>query len=220
MDIYHDLITIFPKERETAKMFILNVYSPPRNRDHKFNLLFALTRREVGPHALIVVGDFNAPHTAWGYRCGNKKGTDLWKQIQLHHFSVLTEPGIATRIGNSVQVDTAPDLTFALHMRYEEWNVTGHTLGSDHFVIETVIKHTAKMKYTPRQATLVEWDEFRFLRSSNADDVPISDIDAWTEQLLKDIKTTTRTLDQDIPSLTIDSRLAHLWEAYQSIQKR
>lgn len=113
--IPHDLITILPKNRGQTKLFILNVYSAPKATDHKFNLLFSLARKEAGSHALIIVGDFNAHHTAWGYPTCNPKGRDLWNQAQIHQLTLETEVDTPTRIGNSVQRDSTPDLTFTLH---------------------------------------------------------------------------------------------------------
>ncbi|KAH9379066.1 hypothetical protein HPB48_021931 [Haemaphysalis longicornis] len=120
IDINPDLITTFPKKLEATKIFILNAYSRPRNHDHRFNIRLTLKRREVGSQAPLVVVDLNTPHTTWGYRQSNKKRTDLWEQKQLRHFSILTSSRTATRKANAIQVDTAPDRTFALHTRCVE----------------------------------------------------------------------------------------------------
>lgn len=206
VDIPHDLITVYPKKRSDPKIFILNVYSSPKHRKDRFNRLFSLTRKEAGPHALIIVGDFNAPHAAWGYKKSSVKGTDLWDQAQQHHLNILNDANTVTRVGNSAQADTSPDLTFTLHTKEENWNNTGHTLGSDHYIIETVIAHTGRIKYVPRQQTLTEWDDFRTLRGSKVEDSQITDIENWTAQLLSDIKTVTKQIDTDITSLTVQAR--------------
>lgn len=106
VEISHDFIIILPTKRGATKLFILNVYSNPKAQHHRFNLLFSLARREAGPHALVMLGDFNAPHRAWRYSKCTKKGNDLWDQTQIHHFTIETEPNTPTRIGNSVQKDS------------------------------------------------------------------------------------------------------------------
>ncbi|KAH7938192.1 hypothetical protein HPB49_021493 [Dermacentor silvarum] len=60
---------------------------------------------------LLVVGDFNADHPAWGYRFAQVKGKDLWNSIQQNGLTLLTDPLRPTRQGNSVSQDTTPDLT-------------------------------------------------------------------------------------------------------------
>ncbi|KAG0434571.1 hypothetical protein HPB47_019010 [Ixodes persulcatus] len=69
IDIPHDLVTVYLPKRGGTKVCILNVCSSPNNqgRTHRFNQLFSLARIEAGPHALLIVGDFNATHTSWGY---------------------------------------------------------------------------------------------------------------------------------------------------------
>lgn len=196
VDIHHDLITVYPRKRSDIKIYILNVYSSPKHRGHRFNRLLSLTRKEAGPHALVILGDFNAPHTAWGYKKSSAKGKDLWDKIQHHHLNILNDPMTVTRVGNSAQADTSPDLTFTLHTKQDKWNNTGHTLGSDHYIIETVIAHSDRIRYVPRQQTLTEWDDFRTLRENNAEEAPITDIENWTSQLLSDIKTVTKQIDR------------------------
>lgn len=166
VEIPHDLITVLPIKRGGCKLFILNVYSCPRAQNHRFNLLFSLARREAGPNALIVVGDFNAPHTAWGYSKCTKKGRDLWDQAQIHHFTLESDPTTPTRIGNSAQRDSTPDLTFTLHVKEARWSITDSTLGSDHFIIQTDLTLAHIIKTHPRQKYLTNWGDFRSCREA------------------------------------------------------
>ncbi|KAG0444367.1 hypothetical protein HPB47_013872 [Ixodes persulcatus] len=170
--------------------------------------------REVGPHALLIVGDFNAPHTAWGYTTCEPKGRDPWEQIQTHQFTLETGINTPTRIGNSAQRDSTPDLTLSLHTNRVRWKVTDQTLGSDHLIIETEMVPKHKLTKTLRQKTLTDWDKLRALRESNikhADECEspecITDINRWTQELLADIKTVTKDLDPHIRSDAVDSRL-------------
>lgn len=117
IDIPHDFITILPTKRNQTKLFLLNVYSKPKAKDHRFNLLFSLARKEAGLDSLIIVGDFNAPHTAWGYLQNTRKGQELWDQAQIHHLTLENEPNTPTRIGNSIQRDSTPDLTLTTHIK-------------------------------------------------------------------------------------------------------
>lgn len=188
VEISHDFITILPTKRGAAKLFILNVYSNPKVQHHLFNLLFSLARREAGPHTLVVLGDFNAPHTAWGYSKCTKKGNDLWNQEQIHHFTIETEPNTPTRIGNSVQKDSTPDLTFTLHAKQVRWKTTDESLGSDHFIIQIDLELTHTIKKTHQQQHLTHCHEFRNARESPRDEQNTRnppDLHKWVKQLVR-----------------------------------
>lgn len=105
----------------TPSYTVLNMYSTPKARGHRFNKLLALTLKEAENHALVVVGDFNAPHQAWSYITAMPKGRELWNAIQLTHMTVLNDPNYCIRIGNSVSRDTSPDLTLTRGVRKAEW---------------------------------------------------------------------------------------------------
>ncbi|KAM7311138.1 uncharacterized protein ISCGN_008045 [Ixodes scapularis] len=53
-------------KRDGRSVFALNVYSSPAKR-HRFAGLFRATLEITKQQALVVVGDFNAPHPDWGY---------------------------------------------------------------------------------------------------------------------------------------------------------
>lgn len=202
VEIAHDFITILPTKRGATKLFILNVYSNPKAQHHRFNLLFSLARREAGPHTLVVLGDFNAPHTAWGYSKSTKKGNDLWYQAKIHHLTIETEPNTPTRIGNSAQKDSTPDLTFTLHAKQVRWKTTDESLGSDHFIIQTDLELTHAIKRIPQQQHLTDWNKFRDNRESRREEHNThnpSDIHSWVQQLVNDVKSVTQMTDPEIP---------------------
>lgn len=213
VEIPHTFATLYPQSRKHSPIHILNVYSSPREHKHRFGYLLALAKREAARDPLLVLGDFNAPHPAWGYHSDSIKGRDLWTQIQTQHFTLLTDPIFPSRIGNSVTRDTCPDLTFITSYQGQaQWTNTDHTLGSDHCILATLLQfQTPRPKC--RQATLVHWDRFRTLReSTNAN--PITDVQQWTQQVVNDVQTTTEFLPENITSPTVDSHLAMLWNSF------
>lgn len=139
VDIAHDLVVLFPPKRDALKIYILNVYSSPKDTGHKFGHLFSLAKQAAQNHMLIIAGDFNAPHTAWGYSHCTKKGRLLWEQIQAHRLVIESDSSIPTRIGNSVQKDSSPDLTLTHKIKRCHWTCTDSSLGSDHLIIQTDI---------------------------------------------------------------------------------
>lgn len=217
----HDLVSLLPTKRDAERLYILNLYSSPKATGHTFNLLFSLVKQTIGPHALIIVGDFNAPHTAWGYPHCTRKGRLLWDHIQAHRLTVQSDPSIPTRVGNSVQRDSSPDLTLTYHVKHACWSATPDTLGSDHFILQTDVTVGSFLRRSPRQTFLPNWDSFRQVRQTlSPPELSISGLENWVQQILTDARQTRSALDPEIPSDVVDSHLQHLWAAYRSVQRR
>ncbi|XP_077534515.1 uncharacterized protein LOC144146434 [Haemaphysalis longicornis] len=91
------------------------------------------------------------------------------------------------------------------------------TLGSDHCIIEIIIPlncHAAP----PRKQKLTDWNKFR----ASLETIPshIDDIEEWTEALLTEAQQATTEIETDEDMPNMDSRLAHLLEARDSLKKR
>ncbi|KAH7976828.1 hypothetical protein HPB52_020332 [Rhipicephalus sanguineus] len=70
-----------------------------------------------GSAFFMVVGDFNAPSTHWGYHFEKSRGRKLMELIYALGFTMLTDPAHPTRLGNSVTRDTCPDLSLTRNIR-------------------------------------------------------------------------------------------------------
>ncbi|KAG0414893.1 hypothetical protein HPB47_007939 [Ixodes persulcatus] len=65
--VEHVLIEIISNTKSDGRsVFVLSVYSSP-SRSHRFAVLFRATLEIAKQKALVVIGDFNAPHPDWGY---------------------------------------------------------------------------------------------------------------------------------------------------------
>lgn len=111
--IEHTLTQIIPGKRKKGTLYLLNVYSNPSQRKQKFKTLLLRASTAAGRNTLVVCGDFNAMHPAWGYKKQTAKGKDLHQDTTDLGYTLITDPSNPTRIGNSVSRDTTPDLTFA-----------------------------------------------------------------------------------------------------------
>lgn len=217
-DIEHTLIEIIPTRKVASSLFVLNVYSSPR-RKHRFGMLIRKAIAIAGKRAILIAGDFNAHHTAWGYRFENVKGRNLWLDAQQEGLTLITDPSLPTRRGNSVSVDTTPDLTFTRNISESQWTNTQQDLGSDHFIIEIKVR-AGPYKPRGKQLKLVEWDKFRSIREAETAEEAITDICEWTDSLKRDIAAATRTVPPEAELEVIDSRLLHMWDAKRSLQER
>ncbi|KAM7283522.1 hypothetical protein ISCGN_000985 [Ixodes scapularis] len=77
-----------------------NNNSSPKQRQ-RFGPLLRKTLDIAKRNTVVVVGDFNAPHPAWGYRRGSVKGRSLWADAQHVGLTLVTDPQQPTRTGNS-----------------------------------------------------------------------------------------------------------------------
>lgn len=186
--IQDNFIEVILRNKEDCSHFILNVYSKPRAQHHRFHSLLEAAKKKAARNPLLIVGDFNAPHTSWGYSYTTKKGRMLWEQIQKCHLTPQSDPFTATRIGTSVQRDTSPDLTLSAGISEMQWTCTEHTLGSDHYIIQSDILSVKQYTAPIRHTHFTDWNKFRKIRdqqNSRGFSEP-ADLENWTQQLIKD----------------------------------
>ena len=199
-------------------IFIANIYHPPSQPMASLDSLLQELHRLAGKHPLLIGGDLNCQHTDWGYRTTTHRGRRLWLLLQNLQLSVQNNFQTPTRIGNSVSMDTSPDLVLSRSLRGVTWIRTQHTLGSDHYMIQVTVPFKPP-RHTYMRHRLINWDAFRTARSARSDN-PITDIGDWVESLQTDIKRHTQQIETTTDTPTLDTRLAHLWAAYHSLLER
>lgn len=217
--IHHTLVEIIPKRRGDKPLFILNIYSPPRDTAADLPYIFRKATNLAKDAKLLVLGDFNAKHPEWGYPKSNPKGRRLWSIIHDLGFSILNDPEQSTRIGNSVCRDTTPDLSLCKNTEGARWQNTGHTVGSDHFILAVTIELTTSNVKKRATARITDWDKFRQLRKETAPD-SVLDLNEWILSLSRDVDATTYQADVTPEQPSTDSRLLHMWEAHESLMRR
>lgn len=99
------------------------MYSRPKGK-HRFSTLLRKAREAAGDGPLLIAGDFNAPHAAWGYGHETPKGRRLWEDAQNEGLELVADPSAPTRRGNSVCADTSPDHTFTKNIAAARWDNT------------------------------------------------------------------------------------------------
>lgn len=219
----HALIELIPTKRRKQSIFLLNVYSSPSKRRQRFRALFQKTLKIAGSRSLIAGGDFNAADTAWGYGYSTAKGRQLGQDAQELDFTLLTDPAHPTRIGNSTTRDTTPDLTFVRNVCPMDttWKNTSADLGSDHMIVEVCVSTPDRAQGSKRKFEWTDWEDFRKKRGQQQpSEDTITDIEEWTRSLAADVRASTKTIETDVETDKMDSRLAHLIEAKNSILAR
>ncbi|XP_037567963.1 uncharacterized protein LOC119448820 [Dermacentor silvarum] len=201
---------------EKQRVYILNIYSNPRDSREQFKTIFKKSVDLAGTHPLVVVGDFNAPYGLWGYIYDTSKGRGLWQNANEMDLTLITDKAFPTRIGNSVSRDTTPDLAFVKNIAGAEWSNTAMEFGSDHYVLETRFD-VARSK--SREFTITDWNHFRKFRGNESTPVP-EDLEDWCERIKSDAESSTKKIVTDLEVEKMDSRLAHLIEAKQALLLR
>ncbi|KAG0430930.1 hypothetical protein HPB47_022259 [Ixodes persulcatus] len=121
--------------------------NPPRKRAKEEREPITLEETTIAiarGHALVILGDFNAAHPAWGYAKELIKGRNLWEDAQREGLTLITDPNQPTRQANSVTRDTTPDLAFVRNLdtgNSVEWSKLGRDLGSDHVITAIQVAH-------------------------------------------------------------------------------
>lgn len=207
---------LLPGKNMRRGLLILNVYSSPRRYDERFYGLIgkAVKMATDAGIPLVVAGDFNAPHSTWGYVRDSPKGVSICKAIQDFHLTLLTDSGFPTRIGNSVTRPSTPDLSLVAYDGKSSWRNMGEDLGSDHIIIEMTLHAQCK---TTRIQRIVDWDLFR---SRRRDKAPPNDYGEWIETLFSDVSASTKETETEEDFPTMDSHLAHMFEAKMALKER
>ncbi|KAH6940461.1 hypothetical protein HPB50_000068 [Hyalomma asiaticum] len=130
----HTLVEVLPERKTQKSLFVVNAYSPPRDQLPDFDHLIHDIKKLTNGHQVVLVGDFNASHAAWGYQHTTRKGARVHDAAQNHGLTLSNDLLQNTRIGNSVSRDTNPDHTFTTGTTWVEWSVLPDTLGSDRAV--------------------------------------------------------------------------------------
>ncbi|XP_037567446.1 uncharacterized protein LOC119447964 [Dermacentor silvarum] len=213
-------IDVIPQRHRKYRIFILNLYSNPSKTRERFLLLLKKATTLAGPHPLLIGGDFNAPHPAWGYGHATVKGKHLWQDSQDLGLTIITDPSTPTRMW-CLGIPSCPtDLTMVKNIKNAKWQNTTTDLGSDHMIIEIKILTLGGTSPLTRSFVLTDWDKFRRQRDAAQNDERITDIDSWTAELINDVVRATQTITTEIETEKMDSRLAHLNEAKTSILNR
>ncbi|KAH9374349.1 hypothetical protein HPB48_013147 [Haemaphysalis longicornis] len=202
--------------KQKEHIYITNIYTKPKYSSQRYGTLIRKIKQLAGDNITLICGDFNAQHTTWGYQRTTAKGRNLLEETQDADYHLINDISTPTRHGTSVQRDTNPDLAFSNNTKVR-WQNTLETLGSDICVIEFIIPLNSHVA-PPRTQKLTDWNRFR----TNLETIPdhIEDIEEWTKALLTEAQRATRELEttDDMPNM--DSRLAHLLEARDSLKRR
>ncbi|KAG0431536.1 hypothetical protein HPB47_021681 [Ixodes persulcatus] len=211
------VVELLPKKKKELSTVICNTYSSPKEHGTDVAEVFPTASSIAAGGPVVVLGDFNAPCIGWGYRHDTSKGKAIERQASLCSMVLLNDLTHPTRCGNSITRDTNPDLTYAANVSGATWSNTLETLGSDHYILEIRVDTCIA---APRGVTiclLTDWDKFRDRRRDRG---PIDSLGEWIKQLNDDQRAVTREVTNPTQAKSVDTKLAHMLEAYASLHRR
>ncbi|KAH9381257.1 hypothetical protein HPB48_003238 [Haemaphysalis longicornis] len=114
----HTLIEI----HSVQKVFVPNLYCRPAKKGPRpGGDNSGCYTDKAGYRPLLVLGNFNAAHTTWGYKFCSKRGTQLTNLMDQHNLALFNEPGTPRRMGTSTVRDTTPDLSLLAGILEAAW---------------------------------------------------------------------------------------------------
>ncbi|KAH7944537.1 hypothetical protein HPB52_021354 [Rhipicephalus sanguineus] len=121
------------------------------------------------------------------------KGRRLWNDWHTHQLTLITDVSYPTRLGSGLHRDTTPDLPFTSSGDEASSCNTNENFLSDHSMLEIVIKELTRQRTRPAQ--VINWDLFRAHWKEQAAPPTITNINAWTTIIVKQVADATQTVD-------------------------
>ncbi|KAH9382287.1 hypothetical protein HPB48_000889 [Haemaphysalis longicornis] len=157
----HTLVEIHTRTTGSGgNLFVMSAYCRPSRRDLNFDETVGQAKQLAGNRPLLVLGDFNAPHTTWGYKFQSKRRKALVKTMEDLELALLNEPGVATRRRTGTNRDTVPDLSWLAGTLDANWRNEDVSLGSDHDILSVTIRGP-KFRAKIGTARITDWDRMR-----------------------------------------------------------
>ncbi|KAH7950089.1 hypothetical protein HPB49_019521 [Dermacentor silvarum] len=203
---------VYYQPSSRISLALISFYNPPVTCS-LFTALGKFLHSLPSTTHLLLGGDFNAPHTLWGYPQTLKPGRLLHRLAQERHLTLLNNPGSPTRAGTFSQRSTTPDLTFSRGALSFHWQVTAETLLSDHFLIHI----TTSLSHIPRwhQVTHTDWQAFR----TNLLSVSFESYDDWTSCISAAVSASSRRVRSRHPIPDPDPHFLRLWRRRKRLQR-
>ncbi|KAH8030595.1 hypothetical protein HPB51_010416 [Rhipicephalus microplus] len=173
--IKRTIAEIIPTRKTEQRLYLANLYSPPPGQLHQYDHFVYELHQKVNGNRLVIVGDINAPHAAWGYHNTTKKGARVHDAPQQHGLTLWNGLLHPTRVGNSMSRNTNPDLTFTRDAHNATWTRLPDTLENDYHITQIEVEQAHRSPKTGK-ARLTDWTTYR---NDLEDDSTIEDIEAW-----------------------------------------
>lgn len=170
--------------------------------------IYHLRHRYPG-RPILVAGDFNAPHTTWGYAASSARGTCVYDNFVDANFTLLNDVSVPTRRRERRHTPPqSPDLSWWLGSMTVSWACEPDCWGSDHHPIHLGLypNTTGRLR---RLCRVVDWDRYRSVSEAITNRTCADP----SVHLRTALTAATRTSWVDESRPTPDLQLLRLWAA-------
>ncbi|KAH7974247.1 hypothetical protein HPB49_012727 [Dermacentor silvarum] len=170
----------------TENVFVLNMYCRPTEKGMDMAGTVQDAVNKAGSRPLLVLGDFNAAHTTWGYR-------------------PTTPPAWARARARN----TTPDLSLLMGTPDASWQNVGTNVGSDHGVIRITIRGPT-LKVKTGTARITNWYKLRKEQEEGSDEKEWAirqTYEIWEKQQLNIVEKHTQKIAITHQTPRVDARL-------------
>ncbi|KAH9379136.1 hypothetical protein HPB48_007304 [Haemaphysalis longicornis] len=133
----YGVVAIIAYPPRVKKLILVSAYYRPRYQtcSDAFSWLQHI-RNEYPSTPILIEGDFNAPHTTWGYPTNSDSAKYLLDSTEVANVHLNNDTTYFTRIAlHPNHTDTTPDLTWASPCLVKTWALYSTTWGNDHLPI-------------------------------------------------------------------------------------
>ncbi|XP_077485829.1 uncharacterized protein LOC144096849 [Amblyomma americanum] len=195
-----EVIAILTKPQCTP-VLLVSFYGRPQSSTLNLGWLTHLRTSYPGV-PILVGGDFNGPHKAWGYTHNSKRGDQIYDTFFDQSFTLLNNNSNYTR---PRAPPSTPDLTRWLGPGNPHWSCDADTWGSDHSPILSDFASSTLRKIR-RKVHVTSWDSLR-KDCRLASITPASALSTFILVLTENTVSSTVNEDQPNP----DFNLLNLW---------
>lgn len=205
-----------------APLTVINTYWKPGRDIGSVDWVKRVAHDHKHSH-LVVAGDFNSRHTAWGYTDSSPRGRKLQGVTTQAKLTLLNDILQPTRIGNSVERNTMPDLAWTNQPKYAQWYNTQENLASDHHIVAIELAPlrpkpcSRRTKFQMGTIALTDWNKVRTLLQES--EPPVNQ-EEWSKQIQQAVRKHTTELTTTREQPTVDSHLLALWDRRLSLRKK
>lgn len=206
--LWQEVVAVLVRLQRTDVIIVSYYARPYSGRATRLCLGWLAHLRQKHPGCpIMVAGDFNAPHTTWGYAISSARGTCVLDTFEDAQFTLLNNVSVPTRRRDHPRAPPhSPDLSWWLGRTTVSWSCEPDCWGSDHHPIHLGLPSggTGRLR---RMCRVVDWDRYRAVSESTVSSFMQDPSHCLSAALVQ----ATRTSWVDESRTTPDLQLLRLW---------
>ena len=165
---WQEVVAVLVRLPHTDVILVSCYVRPYSGRVVRIRLGWIRHLRQAHPGCpVLVAGDFNAPHMAWGYSYSSTRGQMVMDTFIDAQFVLLNAPSAPTRRGSRQHASpSSPDLAWWLGHTPISWEREPDCWGSDHYPIYLGLR-PGRTRRLRRQCRVTNWNMFRSLLNAS-----------------------------------------------------